>query len=454
MKNKFLIGVLFLVLFLALVPAFLMVFNIERESDEDPNSQILSDLRNVKLSLEDSGSNYGDPESYQNSRNWLALRTRLPECSSSLLEEDGLSPAYQLNSRDENWAVWAPLCNKEEAVYHCLDSEGFSGNREDLTDPEAIRCEEVFGSDSEEFEDEVSEDEKTEEKIEDYPETSEEKIILGFVGDIMLDRGVLLHAEKNEDPTFPFLKVKERLQKPDILFGNLESMISDKGSDQGGAYSFRAPPKMMEGLILADFDLLSVANNHSFDWGGEAFADTVERLSQAGIKAVGGGLEAYSPVFVESGTQTIAYLGYTTLGAPGWVPTEAVPGVAMYDDERMKQGIAEAEQAEADIIVVSIHYGIEYQPIQSPEQERISRLAIDEGADLVIGHHPHVIQPVEEYEGGIIAYSLGNFIFDQGFSEETMEGLLLEVEIMDGEIVGWEKEVIPMNQQFQPVPES
>ncbi len=264
----------------------------------------------------------------------------------------------------------------------------------------------------------------------------------------MLDRGVLYYAEKHNDPAFPFRKIKDRLNQPDILFGNLESMISDQGRDMGGKYSFRAPPKMIEGLILADFDIMSIANNHSFDWGLEALLDTKNRLAEVGIKPVGGGVNPYRPVFIESGDQTFAFIAHSQLGAPGWIGTETEPGIAIYDEDKLKKSIEKSQKA--DLVIFSIHYGIEYQQVPSQNQKYLSRRAVDMGVDLVIGHHPHVIQPVEEYKDGLIAYSLGNFVFDQGFSEETMEGLLLEVKVKDGQILNYEKQVIPMNEYFQP----
>ena len=265
----------------------------------------------------------------------------------------------------------------------------------------------------------------------------------------MLDRGILYQAQRNNDPAFPFRKIKDHLNQADLLFGNLESVISDKGFDQGGPYSFRAPPKMMEGLLLADFDVVSIANNHSFDWTVDALVDTEERLKKEGIVPVGGGLDAYSPQIIEINDQSIAFIAHTAVGAPGWAATETTPGVAWYNRERLKESIKEVEK-EVNLIVFSIHYGVEYQPKPNQNQIDISKNAIDMGVDLVIGHHPHVIQPVEEYGGGIIAYSLGNFIFDQSFSRETMEGLLLEVDVKDGEVLNYKERVIPLNENFQP----
>ena len=265
----------------------------------------------------------------------------------------------------------------------------------------------------------------------------------------MLDRGVLYQAETHNDPALPFRKIKSRLHKSDILFGNLESVISDKGFDQGGPYSFRAPPKMMEGLVLADFDVMSIANNHSFDWTIEALVDTKERLRTEGVTAIGGGLDAYSPQIIKVDEQSFGFIAHTAIGAPGWAATEKAPGVAWYDEDKLEEAIKKIED-EVDAIIFSIHYGVEYQTEPNQNQIDISRDAIDMGADLVIGHHPHVIQPIEEYGDGLIAYSLGNFVFDQSFSEETMEGLLLEVDFRGGEMINYKKEVTPLNELFQP----
>ncbi|MGM0439093.1 MAG: CapA family protein [Patescibacteria group bacterium] len=273
--------------------------------------------------------------------------------------------------------------------------------------------------------------------------------MLAFVGDVMLDRGVLYQADIKNDPALPFRKIKDRLNQADILFGNLESMISDQGHNQGSAYSFRAPPKMMEGLVLADFDILSIANNHSFDWTINALLDTKDRLEKENIKALGAGKNPYSPVIIKEDETSFAFIGHTAVGAPGWAATETSPGVAWYESEKLKAAIEKAKE-KSDIIIFSIHFGTEYETTPNENQKQIAREAIDMGADLVIGHHPHVTQPTEEYKDGLIAYSLGNFVFDQDFSKETSEGLLLEVKIKDGEIIDHREINTVINDQFQP----
>lgn len=285
--------------------------------------------------------------------------------------------------------------------------------------------------------------------------TEEIKIIM--TGDIMLDRGVeyMIDKQGKGDFKFPFLKIADYLKKADIVFGNLEGPISDKGRKVGSIYSFRHDPKAIEGLLYAGFDILSFANNHAFDYTLEALEDNFLRLKAVGIDYVGAGFndkEAHSAVIKNIKGVKIGFLEYTNLGADSWAATEERGGIARVagnDFEILKQDIVKAK-SEADILIVSMHAGEEYTQKLTDFQKDFSRAAIDAGADLVVGHHPHVVQKSEQYNGKWIFYSLGNLIFDQGFSEETMKGEILEVLIGSGKI----KEVIPraikMNEFFQP----
>lgn len=288
--------------------------------------------------------------------------------------------------------------------------------------------------------------------ITENPEYQENEIVLMAVGDIMLNRGVELRIRQNqENHAFPFLKVKQYLSQADLVFGNLESVISDKGTNVGSIYSFRADPKAINGLTYAGFDIVSVANNHAFDYTRKALEDSLNRLKQAQMSYVGAGFnkqEAHSIVIKQIGETRIGFLAYNDLGSKNWQATENSSGIAWLD-ENIAYGIKKAKSL-VDILIVSMHFGDEYAKQPNGTQTYFAQLAIDSGADLVIGHHPHVTQPVEKYKEKYIAYSLGNFIFDQNFSEETMKGLLLKVLIQNKEI----KEVIPVNIQinknFQP----
>lgn len=228
-----------------------------------------------------------------------------------------------------------------------------------------------------------------------------------FVGDIMLDRGVEFEVQKNGgDWTWPFWHIASFLHQADLVFGNLESQISDKGVNVGSIYSFRADPASIEALSYAGFDVVSVTNNHSFDYGREALQDSISRLKSAGIKV--------APATTKIKDTTISFLAYQQWGAP----------------EEFEKQVRHAK-TQADIVVVSLHAGEEYAQEPNDFQRIFAKTAIDAGADLIIGHHPHILQPLEQYKEGWVIYSLGNFLFDQSFSEETMKAAILKVIVKD-----------------------
>src|SRR3989344_4823240 len=250
-----------------------------------------------------------------------------------------------------------------------------------------------------------------------------------FVGDIMLSREVGRQIKINSDPRFPFLKIADFLNSGDLVFGNLEGPISERGKNQGSIYSFRADPQTVHGLKFAGFDGLFLANNHIFDWGEIALIDTIDTLKNNGIQTVGAGKEyksANEPVIFEIGNSTIGFLAYTNLYPEGLKATVESAGVSFFNLGFIEDQIAELERR-VDLVVISLHWGEEYENKSNDNQKRIAKELIDSGADVVVGHHPHVIQEVENYNNGWIAYSLGNFVFDQSFSEETMGGMALEV---------------------------
>ncbi len=289
---------------------------------------------------------------------------------------------------------------------------------------------------------------------------------LCFTGDIMLDRGVkkaVLDYGKG-DFRFPFQKISSYLRGCDALFGNLEGPISDKGENKGSLYSFRMNPLAVYGLEYAGFNVLSVANNHIGDWGIEAMRDTFIRLKEKNILYVGGGFneaEAYKPKILSVNGIKIAFLAFSQFGKDYLEAKNEESGIAIADEGNLKDGILEAKE-KADIVVASFHFGDEYQNEPNIYQKRLSRLAVDLGADFVIGHHPHVVQPIEKYKDSYIAYSLGNFVFDQNFSTETSEGIIFETEInfvedrfsnetKKNQIVGVNSRKIKINEKFQPV---
>jgi poly-gamma-glutamate capsule biosynthesis protein CapA/YwtB (metallophosphatase superfamily) len=249
-----------------------------------------------------------------------------------------------------------------------------------------------------------------------------------FVGDVMLSRTVGRKMAAEQDWTYPFEKIAPTLRAADLTFGNLECPVSDTGRDRHHLYSFRADPRAIAGLTYAGFDVMSVANNHMYDWGPAALMDTVRRLRAAGIRPVGAGandLDAHYPVIVNLHGVRIAFLAYVDV-PPEQAAAEADrPGVAWLDPARVVTDIRFARRL-ADVVIVSCHWGVEYMRRPLRRQVEMAHEMIDAGADLVVGGHPHVVQPLEEYHGHWIAYSLGNFIFDQ-HDPPTHHGLMLEV---------------------------
>ncbi len=290
-----------------------------------------------------------------------------------------------------------------------------------------------------------------------------EEIKLIFVGDIMLDRGVKRAVDNYGNGSYDFLfsYMTDVLNSADIAFGNLENVISDEGQITNLlryylGMCFRADPISVDGLVSAGFDVLSVANNHLGDYGREAMEDSFNILADAGISYVGGGFseaEAHAPVVVNVNDTSIAYLAYNKAESgqtTQWVARESTSGMAWLNQDSLENDIPNAKD-EADLVVVSIHLGDEYFYSPNSDQTYYAHLAIDLGADLVIGHHSHVIQPVEVYEDGFIAYSLGNFVFDQN-EPGTMTGLVLAVSVKEKKITTVERQYVGLNGLHQPNP--
>lgn len=276
---------------------------------------------------------------------------------------------------------------------------------------------------------------------------------LVFVGDIMTDRGVRKSVEARGGDYSRLFSQAEYLSGADIAFGNLEGPLSDRGYDLGSVYSFRMEPASLSALSAAGVDVVSVANNHMGDWGRGAFEDTLARLGGAKIEAAGGGFsrrDAKRPRVIIKNGVSVGFLAFSDLG-PHWLASDPNESYMLdAGDTEYAAIIADAARA-VDALVVSLHFGDEYESMPNERQRTLARAAIDAGARIVIGHHPHVIQPIEEYNGGIIAYSLGNFIFDQTFSEETRNGLVLEILLERDTIVRVNPRRIRINDEFTPL---
>jgi poly-gamma-glutamate capsule biosynthesis protein CapA/YwtB (metallophosphatase superfamily) len=275
-----------------------------------------------------------------------------------------------------------------------------------------------------------------------------DSLLLTAVGDVFLPGtvrfvdGKILGSDEELgtsvlDPVVPYF------QKSDVNFCNLEASLSNKGTPQAGRYAaFRSYPSMVEVLKKAKIDFVSLANNHSQDYGWEALSDSMDLLRQNGIDFSGAGknmAEARKPALVEKKGLTVALLSYTAnVNTPfGFKAGEEREGLApmrispFFQPDHTNQEDVEAMQddvrkwkAQSDFLVVSFHWGLSEGGTHTValHQKVIGHHAINAGADLVLGHHAHALQAIEIYRNKPICYGLGNFVFalEEGFPRETM----------------------------------
>jgi poly-gamma-glutamate capsule biosynthesis protein CapA/YwtB (metallophosphatase superfamily) len=263
------------------------------------------------------------------------------------------------------------------------------------------------------------------------------------VGDILLGRSVrknlLLQPSKY---LYPFAKVADNLKKGDIVFGNLEESITDSpkgltGIKQGGKYVLKNDVGAMEGLKYAGFNLFSLANNHILDYYEKGLYDTIDILNKNNIAFTGAGKnleEARKLVVVEKNGVKIGLLAYTDManvtykGNPPlrFLASDKNSGVSPTKIDYIKEDIAKA-RPQVDLLMVSLHWGIEYTYEPTAKQVEMAHEIMDMGADILLGHHTHRFQSIEIYKDKPIFYSLGNFIFDQN-DPENQQGFMMEME--------------------------
>jgi poly-gamma-glutamate capsule biosynthesis protein CapA/YwtB (metallophosphatase superfamily) len=258
----------------------------------------------------------------------------------------------------------------------------------------------------------------------DLEARSEPDLSLMAVGDIMLDgraRGVV--AERGAD--YPFAAVLPLLRRAPIVLGNLEGPFARIARRERRNHSYRVDPALARALERAGITVVTLANNHLLDCGRAGVLETLEALEQAGVAAVGAGVDeraAHRPVIRTAGGVRVGVLGYYwnhRCAARG-----TLPGSAMDPPQALAADIG-ALRSLVDRVIVTFHWGVPYERQPSSADQAKARLAVDYGADLVIGHHPHIVQPAEVYRGRPIFYSVGNFAFGTGNSRA--EGLMVGV---------------------------
>lgn len=289
-----------------------------------------------------------------------------------------------------------------------------------------------------------------------------DELVMLLVGDVFVRR---------DDPQSVFQHVKQVMCKADFMIGNLEGSVADGGSAQmksAGTQPWKSDARQISAVETAGFHAMTVANNHMMDFGSEALLETLANLDRIGVKHTGGGrnfAEAHAPAVVERGGCKVALLGYTSVYMEDWAAGANTPGLAVmrahtaYQPparffeapgsppiihswvaaEHKEQLIADVAAARkvADIVVCTFHWGVSAGFKKLTEyQVELGRHAVDAGADLVFGHHPHVMQGVEVYKGKAIFYSLGNFTFarhDPNKGHE-LETLMIRCKIADKKI--------------------
>ncbi len=268
-------------------------------------------------------------------------------------------------------------------------------------------------------------------------------IVITAVGDIM-PAGEVARTFITKGLDYPFSGTAPELRKGDILVGNLEAPLTRRGTEfQGKKFRFRAPPEAAEALKRAGFSVLTLANNHAMDFGGEGVADTLTALDGAKIFHAGAGTDltqARREAILTVRGRRVAFLAYSLTYPEEFYAGVGRPGTAQGVAGRISQDITRVRQS-AEYVVVSFHWGEELARFPKPYQRLTAHAAIDAGADLILGHHPHVIQGIEQYRGKSIIYSLGNFVF--GSMSRAADRSMIARITLDG--AKQTVEIIPIN---------
>lgn len=275
---------------------------------------------------------------------------------------------------------------------------------------------------------------------------SEGLVFLAF-GDVNLGRSAGKELLKG-NLDYPFELVRDLLQQADLVFVNLESQLTDQGGEtQHPQFKliFCGPPQGAISLKRAKISVVSTANNHSFDYRMKGLEETIRNLTEQGIAFTGTSLQEVSefePAIIERNNIRVGFLAFTqSVNIPGpWKGR-----ISLFDEQRARREI-ETLRSSADYVVVSFHAGPEYADRPDRMTLQQMRLMIDAGADLVLGHHPHVPQGVESYRDKLIFYSLGNFVFHQPQREWTQKafGVKIKLQKRTKRVSAVETQLIPV----------
>ncbi len=275
---------------------------------------------------------------------------------------------------------------------------------------------------------------------------------LVFLGDIAPGRSMEAQLARY-GPAAPWEGLAPLLETADLVVANLESVLTTQGHPLDKEYLIRAHPLWAQTLIDAGLDLVTVANNHALDYGQVGLDETLATLKESDIDAIGASAsddnsQSHRPALFNLNGVRVAVLGYAALRWNGSRDVPATDRVAWAEPDAVQASVRAARE-QADFVIVLLHAGTEYADEPSPDQVAVARAAIDAGAALVVGHHPHVTQTVEQYKQGLIVYSLGDALFDIP-RPAAMRGHLLRVHVTEEGLAGAELWPFWITDAFRP----
>ena len=265
-----------------------------------------------------------------------------------------------------------------------------------------------------------------------------QNIKMVFVGDIMLDDSPGRYIKAGKDPFKSFAPL---FKQADITIGNLECVVGTTGKPEDKPFVLRANPRVLP-IVKKYFSAVSLANNHTGDYGPKALSNMLDLLDSAGVKHFGAGKEirsAHEPIIFEDKGKRIAVLGFDIFLPRSFEALDDRPGTAWGESDYIVADIKRAKDFyRADVVITYPHWGWEGEKVASQNQAQLAHLMIDSGADAVVGGHPHVTQNIENYKGKPIFYSLGNFVFDSFDTVDTTTGWALEMTINPDSNITWQ----------------
>ncbi len=276
---------------------------------------------------------------------------------------------------------------------------------------------------------------------------------LVFVGDTTLDDAPGELIARGGDP---FATFASHFARADLRVANLECVVATTGDAADKNYTFRAHPRVLP-VLRRHLDGVTLANNHSGDYGRAAFAEMLGLLRQTGLGQAGGGMnlsQAHAPWVVERQGLRVALLSYNEYMPRSFEAGHDAPGTAWSEDEQVVDDIRKARSVHrADLVLVFMHWGWENEPVANPRQRYLARRMVEAGADAVIGGHPHVTQDIEHYLGRPIIYSVGNFIMKETDNDAQRLGWLLRMEFDRHGARGFETHVVRIDSSGIPQPD-